>query len=41
MNFIYLFIYLIQIINEIHPCKNDIQTYEIIHLSTHSSMYVD
>jgi hypothetical protein len=23
MNFIQLFIYLIQIINEIHPCKNE------------------
>jgi hypothetical protein len=25
-------IYLIQIINEIHPCKNDIHPYEIIHV---------
>jgi hypothetical protein len=31
-------IYLIQFINEIHPCKNDIHPYEIIHLWTHSSM---
>jgi hypothetical protein len=30
MNFIQWFIYLIQIINEIHPCKNDIHPYEII-----------
>jgi hypothetical protein len=30
MNFIQLFIYLIQIINEIHPCKIDIHPYEII-----------
>jgi hypothetical protein len=32
MKFIQWFIYLIQLINEIHPCKND------IHLWTHLSM---
>jgi len=31
-------IYLFNLINEIHPCKNDIHPYEIIHLWTHSSM---
>jgi hypothetical protein len=31
MNFIQCFIYLIQITNEIHPWKNDIHLYEIIH----------
>jgi len=28
----HLIIYLIQLINEIHPCKNDIHLYEIIPL---------
>jgi hypothetical protein len=31
------FIYL-PIMDEIHPCKNDIDPYEIIHLWTYSSM---
>jgi asparagine N-glycosylation enzyme membrane subunit Stt3 len=31
MDEFYLF-YLIQITNEIHPCKNDIHAYEIIHI---------
>ncbi len=30
--------YLIQIINEIHPCRHDIHPYEFIHLWTYSSM---
>jgi len=41
MNFIQWFIDLIQLIDEIYPCKNDIHPYEIIHLWTHSSIYVD
>jgi hypothetical protein len=40
------FIYLLimdefHLIHEIHPCKNDIHPYEIIHLWTYSSMEVD
>ncbi len=35
-----IFIYLIQIINKIHPLKNDIHPNEIIHLWTYSSMQV-
>jgi hypothetical protein len=38
MNFIQLFIYLIQIMNEIIIHENDIYPYDIIHIWTYSSM---
>jgi hypothetical protein len=42
MDEFHLMIFLfIQIINEIHSWKNDIHPYEIIHLWTYSSMWVD